>query len=149
MRPRTNRTIGRVSRRWPAVPAALVPVVLVWAVAWAAMAVSAAAAASPAGTGGAAAAGGGPAALDPAAVKTYQSLFGAEEKRVTTTSSTRDDAQFAASLMEKAKSLTDDPALVEVVYTKAYEFGVKDPEGYALAIEAARQMAERQKFRKA
>src|SRR4051812_30519619 len=85
--------------------------------------------------------GSGAAALDPTALKTYQSLFGADERRVLATSATKDDAQFAATLLEKNKSLTDDPALAEVVCTKAYEFGIKDPEGYAVAIEAAGQMA--------
>lgn len=81
-------------------------------------------------------------AIDPAALKSYQTLFGAEEKRVAATGATKDDAQFASSLIEKAKSLTDDPALVELIYNKAYEFGIKDPDGFPAAAQALAKLGE-------
>lgn len=70
----------------------------------------------------------------------YAALFGAEEKRVAGTSATKDDAKFAAGLLEKAKNLADDKALLDVIYLKAYDFGIKDPEGYATAGEALKLM---------
>ena len=70
----------------------------------------------------------------------YNNVFGAEEKKVLASSGTKDDAQFAASLLEKAKALTDDPALVQFIYNKAYEMGIRDPDGYATAGEALKLM---------
>src|SRR4051812_7390488 len=61
----------------------------------------------------------------------FAALFGAEEKRVAATSATRDDAQFAASLLAKTPALIDDPALTWIVCQKAYEYGIKDPDGFA------------------
>jgi hypothetical protein len=79
---------------------------------------------------------------DASASQAYQTLFGAEEKRVRATTTPKDDGQFANKLMEKSKSLTDDPALLRMVYAKAYEFGIKDPEGYTAAAQALAKLGE-------
>jgi hypothetical protein len=73
---------------------------------------------------------------------TFDSLFGAEAKKVSSSSTTSDDARFAATLLEKAGSLGDDPGLALLLYEKAYEFGLKDAAGYATAAAAMKRLAE-------
>ena len=48
----------------------------------------------------------------------------------------------AAGLAEAAKGLGDKPLLRDRLYEKAYGFGVRDPAGYAAAIEAAQTLAQ-------
>ncbi|HEX8915073.1 MAG TPA: hypothetical protein VF796_22165, partial [Humisphaera sp.] len=68
----------------------------------------------------------------------YASLFGAEEKKVLSTPSTRDDAAFAATLLGKAGDLKDAPDLRRLVLARAVELGQKDVDGLATAVEAAK-----------
>lgn len=70
------------------------------------------------------------------AAATYATLFGSEEKTVLATSNGKDDARFAASLLQKAPSLKDEPGMLQLLYSKAFDFGMKDPDGYPTAMAA-------------
>ena len=74
--------------------------------------------------------------------KKYEALYGAEEKKVVATASTKDDAKFAAKLIELAKPIPDDRPLLAVMYERAHALGSKDPDGYAAALEALELLAK-------
>ncbi|MCX5656219.1 MAG: hypothetical protein NTY65_16400, partial [Planctomycetota bacterium] len=74
--------------------------------------------------------------------KAFESAFGQEARQVSATPFTKDDAAFAVKLLQTAKMIKEDPALVAVMYEKTYEFGAKNPAGYEAAIEAAGLLAE-------
>ncbi len=75
-------------------------------------------------------------ASDSDVVGRYVELFGAEEKSVLATATTRDDIQFAGVLLQKATALKDDPKLCGYIYLRAYTLAMKDPDGYATALAA-------------
>ena len=52
----------------------------------------------------------------------------------------KDDAGFAAQILEAARGLADEPELRSRLYEKAYEYGISHPNGYATALEAARAL---------
>lgn len=66
----------------------------------------------------------------------FEMLFGAEAKKVRATPGTADDAAFAAKLLSAAKSLGDSPQLRLLVYEKACAFGMRNPQGHAVALKA-------------
>ena len=67
----------------------------------------------------------------------FEMLFGAEEKEVTASKTTLDDAIFAGKLLDAAKSTSDSPQLQVLLREKAYAFGLKHRGTYAKALEAA------------
>lgn len=73
--------------------------------------------------------------------KKYETLYGVEDKKVAATANTRDDAKFAAKLIELARPIPDDRPLLAVMYERAHALGVKDPYGYAAAAEALELLA--------
>jgi hypothetical protein len=74
--------------------------------------------------------------------KKYETLYGAEEKKVAATTSTKDDAKFAAKLIELSKPIPDDRPLLAVMYERAHALGSKDADGYAAALEALELLAK-------
>jgi len=66
----------------------------------------------------------------------YETLFGAEARKVTASSSKIDDAAFAAKLVKAAKDMPDSPALQVLIYEKATQFGSAGPAGCDTALEA-------------
>ena len=66
----------------------------------------------------------------------FEMLFGAEEKKVTASKTTLDDAIFAGKLLDAAKSTSDSPQLQILLRQKAYAFGMKHRGSYAKALEA-------------
>jgi hypothetical protein len=72
----------------------------------------------------------------------YETLYGVEDKKVGATPNTRDDAKFAAKLIELAKPIPDDRPLLAVMYERAHALGSKDPDGYAAALEALELLAK-------
>lgn len=66
----------------------------------------------------------------------YQTLFGADEKRVAASTDTKDDGAFAAKLAHAAASVQDSPQLQRILYEKAYHFGRKDAAGSAACVAA-------------
>lgn len=76
------------------------------------------------------------------AKKAFDSLpLAAEAEAVRKTATTDDDVAFAAKLLIQARPLTD-RWLKLLLLNKAYEFGVKDPAGYATAVEAVKLIPE-------
>ena len=71
----------------------------------------------------------------------YNSLFGAEDRKVRASASTLDDAQFAAKLLDSAKAVGDSRAMQLLLLDKAAQFGVSNPKGYAVAAEALAMLA--------
>jgi len=72
------------------------------------------------------------------AALTYDSLFGADTRRVTSTTTKTDDVEFARKLLDHAGSLNDEPNLEIYLYVKSYETAMRDALGYPIAIEASK-----------
>ncbi len=70
------------------------------------------------------------------AASDYETLFGAEAKKVAASSSKTDDAAFAAKLLKAAKDMPDSPKLQVMIYEKATQFGSVGPAGCDTALEA-------------
>jgi len=66
----------------------------------------------------------------------YETIFGAEAKKVAASGSKTDDAAFAAKLLKAAKDMPDAPALQVLLYEKALQFGSSAPAGCETALEA-------------
>ncbi|MCX5684989.1 MAG: hypothetical protein NT049_15090 [Planctomycetota bacterium] len=76
------------------------------------------------------------------ATEAFQSLFGADLKRVKETSDTRDDAELAAKLLEAADKASAHSAFVALLCEKAGELGGANPAGYATAAAAYELLAK-------
>ncbi len=70
----------------------------------------------------------------------YKTLFGEEERALD--GGARASAGFAAKLLQAAKGVGGQKDLQALLCEKAYEFGMKDPAGYAPAIEGMKLLAE-------
>jgi len=70
----------------------------------------------------------------------FQSLFGDEIKRVAASRSGKEAAAMAGQMLLTAGSIKDRGDLDVLLWTKAAEFGAKDPSGYASAIKALRHL---------
>jgi len=70
------------------------------------------------------------------AASDYETLFGAEAKKVATSRSKADDAVLAAKLLKSAEKMPDSPALQILIYEKACQFGSAAPAGCETALEA-------------
>jgi formylglycine-generating enzyme required for sulfatase activity len=70
------------------------------------------------------------------AASDFETIFGAEAKKVAASSSKTDDAAFAAKLVKAAKDMPDSPALQVLIYEKACQFGSSGPAGCGTALEA-------------
>jgi hypothetical protein len=88
-------------------------------------------------------------ALADQAGDTYESLFGAEEKRVTASATKKDDAEFAQKLLAAVEKVKDDPRLRDLLLEKAYEIGSRNSLGYATAVDAMHKLVEADAARKA
>ena len=66
----------------------------------------------------------------------FETLFGAEAKKVAASRSKTDDAAFAAKLLQAAKKMPDSPKLQVLLYEKACQFGAAGPAGCETALEA-------------
>jgi len=66
----------------------------------------------------------------------YETLFGAESRKVAASAAKSDDAKFAAKLVTLAKDMTDAPAAQVYFCEKAVEFGAAGSAGYKTALEA-------------
>jgi len=75
---------------------------------------------------------GASAAADPPE-KAFAELFGAEAERVSASASKADDLAFASKLIRAAGTLTDAPDLRICLYTKAFDFALRSPNGFAVA----------------
>ncbi|MCY2928850.1 MAG: LamG domain-containing protein [Planctomycetota bacterium] len=71
----------------------------------------------------------------------YKAVFGEEEKTVLS-GGPRASADFAAKLLAAAKGVGEQKDLQAMLCEKAYDFGMKDPAGYATAIDAMKFLAE-------
>jgi len=70
----------------------------------------------------------------------FEELFGERAKRVATTPGRADDVEFAADLLKSADMLSDKPGLQAMLYEKACEYGMTDPQGHVSAIAAIRKL---------
>ena len=84
--------------------------------------------------GAVAAFGGGIVLAD--AVGEFETIFGAEARKVAASGIRSDDAAFAARLLHAAKKMPDSPKLQVLLYEKACEFGSTGPAGCDTALEA-------------
>jgi len=76
------------------------------------------------------------------AQRAFDEVFGAEAKQVKASHSAKEEARFAAKLLESAGTLSDSPALRTLVLENAYEFGLRSADGCVSAAAAGRQLAE-------
>jgi hypothetical protein len=63
----------------------------------------------------------------------FDSLYGADVKRVRATKDTADDAALAAQLLEAARAIEAQPELLAILCTNACELAAADPKGYETA----------------
>jgi formylglycine-generating enzyme required for sulfatase activity len=70
------------------------------------------------------------------AASDYETIFGAEGKKVAASSSKSDDVAFAAKLLKAAKDMPDSPAMQVLLYEKASQFGSAGPADCDTALEA-------------
>ena len=66
----------------------------------------------------------------------YESLFGAEAKKIAASRTKTDDVKFAATLLKVAKDVPDSPALQILLYEKAAQFASAGVSGCDTALEA-------------
>jgi tetratricopeptide (TPR) repeat protein len=72
----------------------------------------------------------------------FDRLYGDDMKRVLATPTLADDIALARQLVNAARTVAHQPALVAVFCDKAYELGAKDTSGHAVAMEAMNFLAE-------
>ena len=89
------------------------------------------------------------AAPEDEALQAFNSLYGEEVKRALATPDAADDAALADKLLEAAKSVSGQPALMAVLCEKAAELGKSNPAGRATAIQSLELLAEKVPDRKA
>ena len=70
------------------------------------------------------------------AASDYETIFGAEAKKVAASRTKTDNAAFAAKLVKAAKDMPDSPGLQVLLYEKATQFGSVGPAGCDTALEA-------------
>jgi sulfatase modifying factor 1 len=70
----------------------------------------------------------------------FQEVFGTKARKVAATGSTRDDAEFAAALLDAAKDVGDRRDLQILLYEKAADFGAKDLTGCETALQAVQYL---------
>jgi formylglycine-generating enzyme required for sulfatase activity len=66
----------------------------------------------------------------------YETLFGAEAKKISLSASKTDDAEFAAKLLSLSKDMTDSPEAQVFFWRKAVDFGSTGLGGYQTALDA-------------
>ena len=66
----------------------------------------------------------------------YETLFGADAKKIIASRTKTDDVEFAATLLKAAKDIPDSPALQVLLYEKASQFGSAGVSGCDTALEA-------------
>jgi len=75
------------------------------------------------------------------AAETFQSLFGADVKRVRETNDARDDVDLAKRLLEAARKASDQPSFLALLCERAYELATAHATGYPTAAEAMELLA--------
>ena len=71
----------------------------------------------------------------------FDKLFGKEAKQAAASPNGKDQAAFAAKLLAGAKLVEEQKELQALLYEKAYDFGIKDPDGYPTALDAMNQLS--------
>ncbi|MDP6544668.1 MAG: LamG domain-containing protein [Phycisphaerae bacterium] len=66
----------------------------------------------------------------------YETLFGADAKKIIASRTKTDDVEFAATLLKISKDVTDSPELQILLYEKAVQFGSAGVSGCDTAMEA-------------
>ncbi|MDP6636837.1 MAG: hypothetical protein QGG42_18205 [Phycisphaerae bacterium] len=82
------------------------------------------------------------------AARDFETLFGAEAKKVSATRIKSDDVALAVKFLTAAAGAPDSPEFQLLLYEKAYEFAIKSKEGYARAIDAALRLGRADPRRK-
>ncbi len=72
----------------------------------------------------------------------FETLFGAEVKRVSATPDPADDVELAGQLLNAAKGTSDQPEMRDHLCDYAYALGSRDISGYPVAVEAMQLIAE-------
>ncbi len=80
-------------------------------------------------------------ALADEAADTFDKLYGEDLKRVAATPSAADDLALAKQLLEAARQVTNQPALLTLLCEKAHELAAKDAGGYPTAKAALELLA--------
>ena len=81
--------------------------------------------------------------------KLFDSLFGEDARKAAISADTKDDVALAGKVLDAAKQLKDDPKSQAFFLEKTYDYGIKNPAGYAIAIEAVKLLADRNPVKKA
>ncbi len=80
-------------------------------------------------------------ALADEAADTFDKLYGDDLKRVAATPAAADDLALARQLLEAARQVTHQPALLTLLCERAHELAIKDPAGYPTAEAALKFLA--------
>ena len=72
----------------------------------------------------------------------FDSLYGADIKKVSATPDTKDDVALAGQLLKAIRSDQAKDQLLVLMCNKAYELALKDPTGYDVAAAALQELAE-------
>lgn len=75
------------------------------------------------------------AAEEPDPSPLFAQIFGAEARRVDSTTATRDDVEFARKLIESGKQSAASPKFQRLVYERAADYAGRDPAGITLALQ--------------
>ncbi len=77
------------------------------------------------------------------AAEAFESVYGAELRRVKGTAATGDDLELATRLLAAAKKATDQPAFLTIVCERASDLAGRHPDGASTAVEAMQFLAAR------
>ena len=72
----------------------------------------------------------------------FEILFGQDFRKVTATSTIKDDIEFAAKLLQYARSVTGNPDLREKICEKTFELGIKESNGYRIAYDSMKLLID-------
>jgi hypothetical protein len=83
-----------------------------------------------------------PSLLADEASQIFDSLYGARLKAVESTPASKDDVEFAATLLASAKQARDTPALLKLICEAVDKLGSRDRTGYGFVVEARRLQSD-------
>ena len=75
------------------------------------------------------------------AAQAFESVYGADLKRVKGTAATGDDLELAGRLLAAAKRTTDQPAFLAILCERACDLSSRHPDGVSTAVEAMQFLA--------
>jgi len=83
-----------------------------------------------------------PAATAQELEKVFEDLYGRDARAAMASKDPQASSDLAAKILATAETVRNEPNFKALLYQKAYEFGVRGPQGYATAIKAMTGLAE-------